>query len=106
MRASTSPSSSRVGSRWAVAQHAGPSIPRTGSRRRVVDMPNRSRRRPLHRRVAWRAAGLRAVKIRVPRIRRPGFAGECRRQARVTARADAADPELFDLLDRAFDDAS
>ena len=35
------------------------------------------------RRDALRAAGLRPVQIWVPDTRRPGFADECRRQARL-----------------------
>lgn len=46
------------------------------------------------RRDALRAAGLRPVQIWVPDTRRPGFAEECRRQARVVAVADAADHDL------------
>ena len=56
------------------------------------------------RREALRAAGLRPVQIWVPDTRRPGFADECRRQARETARADAADHDLQDFLDAALAD--
>jgi hypothetical protein len=38
------------------------------------------------------------VRISVPDTRRPGFAEECRRQARVVAGADAADRDLGDFL--------
>jgi hypothetical protein len=46
-----------------------------------------------------RAAGLRPVQIWVPDTRRPGFAGECRRQSRLVAEADARDVKLGDVLD-------
>lgn len=51
-----------------------------------------------------RAAGLRPVQIWVPDTRRPGFAEECRRQSRLAAIADAADPDLLEFLDRSLDD--
>ncbi|HVW91008.1 MAG TPA: antitoxin MazE family protein [Devosia sp.] len=59
---------------------------------------------PVHQRVqkrrdALRAAGLRPVQIWVPDTRRPGFADECRRQARLVAAADAGDHELQEFLD-------
>lgn len=53
------------------------------------------------RRLALRAAGLRPLQIWVPDTRRPGFAEECRRQARVVAQADRADAEMLDFLDAA-----
>ena len=53
------------------------------------------------RRDALRAAGLRPVQIWVPDTRRPGFAAECSRQARLAAQADRADPELLQFLDDA-----
>lgn len=56
------------------------------------------------RRDALRAAGLRPVQIWVPDTRRPGFAQECRRQARAAAAADAADSELGGFLDAALVD--
>lgn len=56
------------------------------------------------RREALRAAGLRPVQIWVPDTRRPGFAEECRRQARVVAAADAADPDMSGFLDSALAD--
>lgn len=56
------------------------------------------------RRDALRAAGLRPIQIWVPDTRRPGFAEECRRQSLAAAKADAADPELSDVLDAALDD--
>ena len=64
---------------------------------------------PVHQRVqkrrdALRAAGLRPVQIWVPDTRRPGFADECRRQARLVAAADAGDHELQEFLDVALAD--
>lgn len=56
------------------------------------------------RREALRAAGLRPVQIWVPDTRRPGFAEECRRQARLAAMADAGDHALESFLDAALSD--
>ncbi|WP_429598651.1 antitoxin MazE family protein [Sphingomonas zeicaulis] len=56
------------------------------------------------RRDALRAAGLRPIQIWVPDTRRPGFAEECRRQARAAAAADSADRELDGFLDAALID--
>jgi hypothetical protein len=56
------------------------------------------------RRDALRAAGLRPVQIWVPDTRRPGFAEECRRQARIVAAADATDHDLDVLVDQALAD--
>lgn len=56
------------------------------------------------RREALRAAGLRPVQIWVPDTRRPGFAEECRRQARLTAVADLADQDLQSFMDGAWAD--
>ncbi|EDQ31634.1 Protein of unknown function (DUF3018) [Hoeflea phototrophica DFL-43] len=56
------------------------------------------------RRDALRAAGLRPVQIWVPDTRRPDFADECRRQARLVAANDAADRDLKGLLDAALAD--
>ena len=53
------------------------------------------------RRDALRAAGLRPIQIWVPDTRRPGFAEECRRQARVVAAADAVDHDLDAFMDAA-----
>lgn len=53
------------------------------------------------RRDALRAAGLRPIQIWVPDTRHPGFAEECRRQARVVAAADAVDRDLDAFLDAA-----
>ncbi|WP_333824191.1 antitoxin MazE family protein [Pinisolibacter sp.] len=64
-------------------------------------MPTPVGQRVRKRRDALRAAGLRPVQIWVPDTRRPGFAEECRRQARVVAAADAADHELEGFLDAA-----
>jgi hypothetical protein len=56
------------------------------------------------RRDALREAGLRPVQIWVPDTRRPGFAEECRRQARLVATADAGDTDLSAFLDHALAD--
>ncbi len=56
------------------------------------------------RRDALRAAGLRPIQIWVPDTRLPGFSAECRRQSRLVAAADAADPLLPGFLDAAFAD--
>ncbi|UUL82195.1 antitoxin MazE family protein [Sphingomonas qomolangmaensis] len=56
------------------------------------------------RRDALRAAGLRPIQIWVPDTRRPGFAEECQRQARVVAAADAADHDLDAFIDAALVD--
>lgn len=56
------------------------------------------------RREALRSAGLRPLQIWVPDTRRPGFAEECRRQARAVAASDAADPDLDAFLDEALTD--
>lgn len=53
------------------------------------------------RRDALRAAGLRPIQIWVPDTRRPGFAEECRRQARIVAAADAGNRELEAFMDAA-----
>jgi hypothetical protein len=55
-------------------------------------------------RAGLRAAGLRPLQIWVPDTRRPGFAEECRRQSRLAAIADAADPDLLAFMDTALDD--
>lgn len=56
------------------------------------------------RRDALRAAGLPPIQIWVPDTRRPGFADECRRQARMVAAADAADDDLDAFMDAALID--
>ena len=56
------------------------------------------------RRAALRAAGLRPVQIWVPDARKPGFAEECRRQSRIVAEADLADPDLLETMDAALAD--
>ncbi|HEY5819162.1 MAG TPA: antitoxin MazE family protein [Mesorhizobium sp.] len=56
------------------------------------------------RRQAMRAAGLRPIQIWVPDTRRPGFSAECRRQAVLTAKADAADQDLLDFMEVALAD--
>ncbi|SFM28642.1 antitoxin MazE family protein [Methylobacterium pseudosasicola] len=67
-------------------------------------MPAPIRQRVQKRRDALRASGLRPIQIWVPDTRRPGFAEECRRQARAVAAADAADHDLSAVLDAALDD--
>lgn len=67
-------------------------------------MPTPLSQRVQKRRDALRAAGLRPVQIWVPDTRRPGFADECRRQARIVAAADAADQDLDVLVDQALAD--
>ncbi len=51
-----------------------------------------------------RASGLRPLQIWVPDVRRGGFLDECRRQSRVVARSDAADPTLQGFMDAALTD--
>jgi hypothetical protein len=41
---------------------------------------------------------LRAVQIWVPDARQPGFLDEARRQSRIAAASDLADPDLVDFL--------
>lgn len=53
------------------------------------------------RRMALRELGLRPLQIWAPDIRRPGFAEECRRQAKAVAQADREDVDLLDFLDAA-----
>lgn len=67
-------------------------------------MATPARERVRKRRDALRAAGLRPVQIWVPDTRRPHFADECRRQSRIVAAADAADPDLNAFLDEALAD--
>jgi hypothetical protein len=67
-------------------------------------LPRSVRERVERRREFLRNSGLRPLQIWVPDTRRPGFAEECRRQARVTALADAADPDLGDFMDAALAD--
>lgn len=55
-------------------------------------------------RAGLRASGLRPVQIWVPDTRRPDFADECRRQARLASAADRADAELSDFMDAALSD--
>ena len=62
-------------------------------------MPAHVNDRVQKRRDALRAAGLRPIQIWVPDSRLPGFAKECRRQARAVAAADAGDAELDAFLD-------
>jgi hypothetical protein len=51
------------------------------------------------RRAALKAAGLRPIEIWIPDTRRPGFAEEARRQSRIAAASDLADPDLLTLMD-------
>ena len=67
-------------------------------------MPTPVSQRVRKRRDALRAAGLRPVQIWVPDTRHPGFAEECRRQARAVAAADGGDRELDGFLDAALVD--
>ena len=67
-------------------------------------MPTPTADRVRKRREVLRAAGLRPVQIWVPDTRRPGFAGECRRQATLVSAADQGDRELLDFLDAAQED--
>lgn len=55
---------------------------------------------------ALRRAGLRPVQIWVPDTRRPGFEEECRRQSRIVAQADAADPDLDRFMEEALADVA
>ncbi|MDO1581741.1 antitoxin MazE family protein [Rhizobium oryzicola] len=67
-------------------------------------MPAPINQRVQKHRDAMRAAGLRPVQIWVPDTRQPGFAAECRRQARLVALADASDPDLDAFMDAALAD--
>lgn len=67
-------------------------------------MPSPVSERVQKRRDALRAAGLRPIQIWVPDTRRPGFAEECRRQARMVAAADMADRDLDAFMDAALID--
>ena len=64
---------------------------------------NTSARVQKHRQ-ALREAGMRPIQIWVPDTRRPGFAAECRRQAKLAAAADRADKGLMEFLDAALED--
>jgi hypothetical protein len=67
-------------------------------------MPTPTADRVQKRRQALRAAGLRPLQIWVPDTRKPGFAEECRRQARLVAEADFADRDLQAFLEAAWVD--
>jgi hypothetical protein len=56
------------------------------------------------RRALLRASGLRPLQIWVPDARRPGFAEECLRQAKIVARADLDDADLERFIEGAFAD--
>mgnify|MGYP001378206882 CR=1 FL=1 len=64
-------------------------------------MPTPVSHRVRKRRDALRAAGLRPVQIWVPDTRRPGFAAEAERQAKLVNEADARDPDLARFMDAA-----
>ncbi|AFK63880.1 hypothetical protein TKWG_20780 [Advenella kashmirensis WT001] len=51
-----------------------------------------------------RAAGLRPVQIWVPDTRRPDFEQECRRQCRIVALSDSAEPSLQQFMDETLTD--
>lgn len=53
-------------------------------------------------RAGLRAAGLRPIEIRVPDVRRPGFADECRRQS-IALLEDAAEGETMRWLGQVAD---
>lgn len=67
-------------------------------------MPTPVNQRVQKRRENLRAAGLRPLQIWVPDTRRPGFTEECRRQASLVAKADAADRDLQHFMDAALAD--
>jgi hypothetical protein len=67
-------------------------------------MPAPLTQRVQKRRDAMRAAGLRPIQIWVPDTRRPGFAEECARQARLVAAAEGTDADLGAFLDAALAD--
>jgi hypothetical protein len=67
-------------------------------------MPIPVSQRVQKRRDALRAAGLRPLQIWVPDTRRPGFADECSRQARIVAGSDATDRDIDAFLDAALTD--
>jgi hypothetical protein len=58
------------------------------------------------RREALRRAGLRPVQLWAPDTRKPGFAEECRRQARLVADAERNDHELALFMDEALRDVA
>jgi hypothetical protein len=72
-------------------------------------MPKSSRKPvPPRKRVAdyrqrMRAAGLRQVQIWVPDTRAPGFAEQCRKQARAIARDDPAGAEIDRFIDEIYE---
>jgi hypothetical protein len=51
-----------------------------------------------------RQAGMRPVQLWVPDTREQRFTQECRRQCQLVAQADAADADVFEVLDAALDD--
>ena len=67
-------------------------------------MASSSSQRVQKHRAALRAQGLRPVQIWVPDVNAPGFAEEYRRQAKLVAEADAADPMIDSFLEAAWDE--
>ncbi len=67
-------------------------------------MPKPIAERVGKRREALRKAGLRPLQMWVPDTRNPGFAEECRRQARLVAEADGADADLRGFMEAAWAD--
>lgn len=67
-------------------------------------MPTPLADRVQKRRQILRAAGLRPLQIWIPDTRKPGFAEECRRQARRVAEADLADRDLQAFMEAALVD--
>ena len=55
-------------------------------------------------REALRHAGLRPIQLWVPDTRGPGFADECRRQAKAVAASDSKDASLEALMDEGLED--
>lgn len=64
-------------------------------------LPATTSQRVQKRRDALRAAGLRPIQIWVPDTRQPGFAEECRRQARLVAATDMTDHDLDAFMNAA-----
>ena len=69
-------------------------------------MTSPAAKRVRKRRAALRAAGLRPIQIWAPDTRRAGFAEEARRQSRLAAESDLADPDLLEFLDAGVADMS
>ena len=71
-------------------------MPATPRRKPKTGKKPSSRDKVRSHRERLRAQGLRPIQIWVPDTRRPDFAKECRRQARLAAKADAAITRLMD----------